>query len=600
MGKNNYFPAAAAIYLIAICLIWFGPLKRLAVTDWNNGYYFSKQFDSLQGWVNTKNIDKIGGSVIDDGNRVTYSFKKRPGDRVIVRLLYGIPFQGSANNEDQGFKGAVFTAGNVEKALPKQAGYVLFRGQKEVTDADAFGLTLEKGKDLLGVRRIEVSVLPPKKEFLPNLPLFGLLLSLPFLAGGFLSNRKKDLIYHIVAAVIFTGAAMRWQEIERVSFAPAHPDIHQIPMSGFGHYEYALNMKLFDKERGFLASTHEWHEPGYALIMKAVVGMIGVSPLHCRFISFFFSVLGLILVFLIGRYAVGSYPALLATGLLSINSFMVEQASYGLRTELEMVMLLLFFWLSFYGLKKMRLSLWCITTGLLAAFWLMLRSFNLIFIIIIGAVSIASGRIGLKRALVAFLAFIIITLSLFVPYKYNVYKKHGSPFWDSNRYAVHHAHYEFGDRVGLPDEKINMASYLFRLHTPAQFIIYNSAGFLLIGAYFYEELFSVVHPTNNLVKNLMASGLKDTFLNYRADLLLSLALFLLFVFSLICGSFNKGSWQLWLAIIIAISFNAFLYGVMVFKKGGALEGHRSLVYALPLVAYIFSGGLCRILKIKEV
>lgn len=595
MNKRYFVIIITLLYFLVIAFIWFKPLKRLFIIDWKEGYYFSKQFDSQQDWVNTKNAKKIGLNTYSKDDCFQYDFKKQPDERIIVRILYGIPFL--SQNKTQNFQKAVFMTDKFQNRLSKKAGYIIYRNNKQKGNIDSFSIRLEKEAGLLDIRRIEVSVLPPREAFLPNLPLFGLLLGAPFLIIAFLRDYKKSFIYLILTLIIFIGAAMRWQEIERVAFAPMHPDAYHAP-TNFGYYPSAMEMKLFDKEKGFLASSRDYHEPGYPLIVKGIFALIGPSTLHLRFVSFLFAILALILTFFIGRQIIGYYPALLATTLIGINPFLIEQASYGVRTELEMVMLLVFFWLSFYSVKKMKLIVWCIITGLFSGFWLIIRSFNFILVTIISAISIFLQRPGWIRGTIVFIIFMALALSMLVPYKYGIFKKHGDPFWDTNRHVADHVSFEFGRRPDLSPQEINLRTYFFKLHTLAQFILYNSTGLLVVAFSYYQELFNLIHQTNNLIKSAIRYGIKTTSINFPFAVLFSLMALFVFIWAVIFGSLGQGMWQIWLAILLVILFNIFFYGAMVFKGGGILETHRTIAHALPLVALVFSRGLCNILSFK--
>lgn len=582
------------IYYAIICIIWAVPLKRLTVVDWAGGYYFSRQPDSDQKWVNTDNINGVNISADYDAEGIKYNFRKLPSQRIIVRVLYGAPLHNYQQGEFEGLKKVIFVSAGFKNSLAQRTGFVLF---KRNTPEETFSVELKKGSGFLDVRRIEVSVLAPREEFLANLPLFFLLLVFPFLLIAFIKDKRKGLCYLILALIIYLGAIMRWEEIERVAFAPPHLDI-SYPNIGSGYYQHAVGMKLFDEEKGFL-SSYDLHEPGYPLVIKTFLTLIGESILHVRFVSFFFSIIAMLLTFLVGRQIIGSAAALFATFLISLNAFLAEQASYGLRTEIEMVMLLLFFWLCFYGIKKMKLTTWCLLAGLISGFWLIIRSFNLVLVIVISAISIIRRKIGWRQSLVTFLVFVILSVSLPLPYRYNIYKKRGSPFWDVNQYAAAHANLEFKDLAGFPKKEITLREYFFKMHSLRQLVIYNTAGLLAIGFLFYQELFSLIHQTNNLIKSTMRYGIKYTFLNFPLAALFSLVVFIIFILGLFYGSLRQVAWQIWVTIVLVISFNAFLYGAMLFRGGGILETHRTIAHALPLVALIFSSGLCRILGFKQ-
>jgi len=560
--------SALVLYYVILGVIWFGPLQNLFVINQpDNGYYFSRQFDSQQKWVNTDNLNRINATFSGDQDGLTYGFPVKPAERVIVRILYGIPFH--SREADYSFNRVTLLADDLSEMLTRRIGYLTYKPGSIESGNFKLVLSREAENSDYIVRRLEITVLPPRKDFLPNLPLFGALLFLPLLL------RRRKLIYVLVFLLIFLGAHLRWQEIERVSSALAHPDNYHETS-----YRLKADKMLLFTDDGFYASpkiAYDGHEPFYTLVAKAFLYLFGSSDLHMRFISFFFGIGVLGLVFLVGLNLFDrSAWALLPVAFLAVNSFLIEQGSFGLRTEFESCLFLAIF---YFGWQKRRF----IPAAVLSAVWMLTRVFSLpTSLLMIGRGLLKTRHRLIKKAII-FLLIMVLVIIPYLPYKLDIYKTHGDFFWDSNQYALSHQHYEFGTEPKITDKGVRMFDYLFKRHSLTEVALYTAVGTVGVAYSLNAELFDRIQAMNHVLKMIFKGS-------RGASGMFSFVLFnLVCLISVIYSLFSKKLRWILLILLAATFHNFFLYGAAIIKRTGILEMHRTIAHALPFYAFLVFG-----------
>jgi len=641
-------------------------LNNLFKVDFSGeGYYFSRQFDLQIPWINTNNFAEIAAESKEDQDSVHYKFRKRPNDRIILRFLFGKPYE----QVDQKYKYLRLVEIDTDGASRKRFNYSnLHIGDTTInftnilSEKTDFGVALKsiapnEGKfKELAVRRIEVSVLPQEKVFLPNLTLMITTILIPVILFHFLKildfSKLKSFIFALLSlvayyaliyynyyfishihlfllvviclayaliakkkkkgyslmhiflfmAVLSIAIHIRWSEVERVSFAPPHGDAYN--QGGIGYRQLADNMKLFTKEGFYSAQVGQLHEPFYPLIAKIFFMIFGSSDLHMRFVSFFFAIFAVFLVYLIGCEIFGSrIMALLSSLIIAVNVFLTEQASYGLRLELEMCFLLLLFYFCYLKRNSLQNWIWVLSSGFLGGLWLLTRQFSAPVIIFIFGYSVFRKK-NLKffKKITLFFLMFAISVSLLLPYKINQSRKGGNAFTDTHAYITILANNEFFGEKGFPRKNVSVLEYFFKLHTPLQFVEYHAVGMLGILHFLTEQIFNIINEQNHLLK-VFSKQKMDVFRSYPFLTLKTSIIYLFFAFSFLCCLFKQELRILIYVIIIGNLASIFLYGVNIITGNIILQLQRTIAHVLPFVAfcvaYALYGLFTHVLLIKE-
>lgn len=611
------------------------------------GYYFSRQFDLEMRWINTDNLAEIGADSVESAEGILYRFSKKNTDRVYVNLLLGRPYgeidkkyknlRGVRIRDNMGHK-KDFTYSNLrigENILNLSS---LFSGRKEF-EVVLKDLPEEKAKykDLV-IRRIEVSVLPQAKSFLPIPSLLITAIAAPlillyffralglkdalssmysaaclmvfylfcYLQYGFFSRFhlfflfliylfylsavrlrkiKAGRLPHIFLLVILltAGIYLRWAEVERVSFAVPHPDAGH--PSGLGYRQLADNMKLFTKDGFFAVKEGYAHEPFYQFIAKLFFVFFGSSDLHLRFVSFFFSSLAVWLVYVTaGEFFKNKNIALIAAVFMALNSYLIKQASFGLRLELEICLLLALFYFCFLKKERLRIRLWFILSGTIGGLWLLTRSHQLpviLFIFAYSAFQLKTRKLSKKLAL--FVLLFLFSVSLLLPYKINSRKVQGDFFSDST-YATGFANYEFAGQAGFPRSKVSLAEYYLKLHTPAQLINYHLIGAIRIFYFLSEQIFNIINEQNHLTKVFFEERFQGL-IRYPVLMLKIFFLSLLSIFAVGFSLIKREFRVILYIIIIGVFANLFFYGITRSGGGILIQANRTIAHVIPFVSF---------------
>lgn len=641
----------AEIILILVSLIFSilffkYQIANLFKTDFAKGYYYSRQFDLPARWINTDNLSKIEAKSREDSGGMSYKFLKEKNGRVYVKFLFGKPYDAISEKYKYLRSASVFTDNKKVREF-NYANLNIGETTAEITKSldglTDFALDLESiandrnKHNELAIRRVEVSVLPSGKDFLPNLPLIFMATVTPlilfycfqayglsvfvscicsfaslvifylftnfyydFMAGShifillgislFYSSMviaKKMKVHHIhlvlIAILLLVAIHLRWSEVERVAFAIPHPDAYH--PNGLGYRQLADNMKLFSAEDGFFAAK-TIHEPLYPLIAKTFFGIFGSSDLHLKFVSFVFSVLSVILTYLVAQEIFKNRSiALIALAIITVNRFLIEQASFGLRLELEMCLLLILFYFCYLKKEAFRDWIWVILSGAIGGLILLTKSSYIPVILFIFAYS-ALSRKGYKliKRMLLFIAVSIFSVLFFLPYKINLYKDRGNISAFSNEYATTFANFEFAGHPGFPRDNVTLSEYYFKLHTPVQFVAYHLIGTAGIFYFFSEEIFNVINEQNHLLKIFLEDKFRGLIRYPLLTFKIILTLFITvsaFIFCLI----NRNSRLIVYIIILGCFANLFLYGVNIAKGVIVMQAHRTIAQALPFVAF---------------
>ncbi|MBI3988609.1 MAG: glycosyltransferase family 39 protein [candidate division NC10 bacterium] len=343
-----------------------------------------------------------------------------------------------------------------------------------------FEATNEAASPLLVLDKMDLRVF----EGRPPMPPSPLLMTLAFLAFSLaiilLTPTWKQALPLLF--ILGVGFFIRYLNIERVLYSTLDPDAQL--------YRALIERMTLFGENGFYSANFSIREPFFLLVTKAFFLFFGPSDTHLRFISFFLSLVTILLSYRLARDLFGEGLGLLAALAMALNVPLMIESGRGLRLELEMVLLLLFCHVGFVkqGMKPISRFL---LLGLLGGLIVLTRSSYLPGLALLMGASAVTHERRLKRiALMGSLSVLLMVL-LLAPHQFMIYNRHGDLFWDTNLHTRWYANLEFGGKPGFPSReeleknayagpKLTYAQYLFTLHTPAEAMIGTLRGFVKI------------------------------------------------------------------------------------------------------------------------
>lgn len=642
---------------IVFALLFFkDQLKNLFKTDFANaGYFYSRYFESAGHWINRNDLPNSGATLIERAEDIEYRFPKGSNDRVYLKIVFGQPFD-EISQKYKNLKYIEISDGNdFKKELNHsnlRIGYTNLNLSDSLSGKRNFSIYLKTlslnsaRRGDLTIRGIEVSVIPPEKDFLPSMSLILVAIIIPFVlfccfrviglsvffsffcslasasvfyltahfyydivsrmhlfiipAFGILyliiSKIKKVESRHIYVLLfiilLVVAVNLRWSGIEKAAFSIPHPDVRN--SAGIGYLDKAEKMNIFSSQDGFYAAK-DMHEPFYPLAVKAFLSIIGSSDLHLRFVSFFFSVLAVVLTYLVGRELFkNSAIAIIAMGLIAVNKYLIEHASLGLRADLEICFLLTLFYFCYLKINVLKDWVWILISGVIGGYWLLIKVFNLpVILFIYGHSALSKKNQPLIKRFINFSLASLISAAIYSPYVFNMYKNSGKIYAYSSDYVTHSANVEFAGQLGFPRDKVGLSEYFLKLHTAAQIASYHLIGIFGVSYFLSEEIFNIIQEQNHLMKIFISDKIKGL-LNYPV-LTLKVAFFLsLLLFSILLCLFNRNFRVVIYVIYLANFASLFLFGVNVIKRVGLLETHRVIFHVLPFVAFAIAFSVYKI------
>lgn len=639
------------ISLIFTIAVFKEELKKLFITDFEEeGRYFSRQFDISLSNVNTLDYKKIGVREEISQDKVTYRFNRKADEKIVIRVLKGVPF-GDKNISDSyenlssvqvSIPGSIIlkrnakqlSTGNNQLRIPQNS----FSNSKELSiqliRADGSEAIIDKQV----IRRIEVSFLPYNGDFLPNLPLILMYASLPvlfyfillwlklpekiafilglifipliymlryFSAGfqlQFLLNilylfsfvilllslkDKRGLTYFfafLFILLIIQAVYLRWQELEFAAFAPPHPDAGR----QYGYKALADNLKFPFSGIFSPGADLDQHERMYPFIVKIFFSIFGSSDLHIRFVSMFFSTLIVILgYFLVAEMVRNRFLGLLAMFALAINWPFIENSVYGVRTEVECFLLMLFFYIGFLKKDFIKLWIWAIILGLCASLLVLVRGFYLIPILFLMGYFMIRYKKALKSKVLPFLLSILLIIVPFICWRIQIHKKHHSWTWDQEVYTRVTAYIEFED-VSLLSKKITPKEYFLKMHSPTELVSSTIVG--LGGAIFLlnEYSFNIVHLQNSFLKEIFTDKFMAIKNNFSTFVLIALTLLISYA-SFLYVFINKERRAIFWIVVLSLYYSSFFIGIFFLKRKSLISIDRAI---LPLLPFFIMGIIC--------
>jgi hypothetical protein len=320
---------------------------------------------------------------------------------------------------------------------------------------------------------------------LPDLPkMLGLLLAAYVIIVLLFSksiHHDRKISRVLILLIMLLAVYLRWNELVRVSGTMLDEDAR-------GYYGYAQKIELAG-DHGFYSAQFEKREPLFLFLVKLFFALFGVSATHLRFVSFAFSLVAIYLTYRIGREWFHASAGLIAAFILSVHPYLIQLSARGLREEWFAALLLLFL---YGGYIRSSLNAWvrAVVSGLIAGGILLTRSecFPMIAIILLLYPLLIGKKWNYAMAALA----LVLSLSLWLPHQYGIYKQHGDFLYTANQYARFYANREFAGKPGFPTReeirtkgmyygpKITPLDYYWNLHTPGQLVDGSLVGFIKI------------------------------------------------------------------------------------------------------------------------
>ncbi|MGA1794323.1 MAG: glycosyltransferase family 39 protein [bacterium] len=285
--------------------------------------------------------------------------------------------------------------------------------------------------------------------------------------------KEAVLILLILALALY----LRLGTLQRSTGRPLDPDVN-----GFIHF--ARMLRPFT-DTGFYSARFGLREPLYLLVVKAFLELPGADEVNVRWVSLTFSLLVVLLTYLLVRTWMGKGVALLAAFLLAVHTYCIEASVRGLRCEFFTLLVLLLLYVTCIneGLGRYtRAVLAGVVTGLL----LLTRTEFLLpaVLLFILLPLVSRSRWGITSAPLA----LLIGLLMLAPHLWGMYKVNGDVFYTSNLGARFYTNLEFAGKPGFPTVKeieekgmfvgprITPKEYFLRLHTPKELLWGNARG----------------------------------------------------------------------------------------------------------------------------
>ncbi|MGA1844477.1 MAG: glycosyltransferase family 39 protein [bacterium] len=303
--------------------------------------------------------------------------------------------------------------------------------------------------------------------------------------------KEAALILLILALALY----LRLGALQRSMGRPLDPDVD-------GFIGFARMLKPFT-DSGFYSARFGMREPLYLLVVKAFLDLPGADEVNVRWVSLTFSILVVLLTYLLVRAWMGKGVALLAAFLLAVQTYCIEASVRGLRCEFFTLLVLLLLYVTCIneGLGRYtRAVLAGVVTGLIL---LTRMEFLLPAILLFLFLPLVSrDRWGIASAPLA----LLIGLLMFAPHLWGVYRVNGDVFYTSNLNARFYANLEFAGKPGFPTveeikekgmfmgPRITPKEYFLRLHTPSELLRGNAQGLGMI----YLALIVRYIPTETL------------------------------------------------------------------------------------------------------
>lgn len=310
-----------------------------------------------------------------------------------------------------------------------------------------------------------------------RMSLFLILLLTPVLVISF---KLKNFIF--IWLIFLLGFHLRYQNLTEMIFTGLETD----PIK---HMQYAKQMKPFTSSNGFYSGKFGYRGPLFPFVSKAFHFILGgYTPTRQRLVSFTFSLLVILLTYILGKKFLKRGLSLLAASLVSISPVLIYESGRGNRLEFITCLVVLFLLCSYFLKIRFRnIFILGILAGLIA-----LSGFYLMLPILIFAILLLIERkrqfqnFSFLKILGLWLTVISVAMLIFLPHYYRVSRKYGDI---TRKYARLNAELEYSGKQRLPfDKKIRITyqpeqkdfsyfDYMFKMHTFQDIVFYHLWGY---------------------------------------------------------------------------------------------------------------------------
>jgi hypothetical protein len=321
-------------------------------------------------------------------------------------------------------------------------------------------------------------------------------------------------------AILVLGVSLRFEALTPLLYIGLEPD-------AIGYRAFAAMMRPFG-ETGFFSARFGVREPMFIFVIHVYTGLFGDSTAAVRTLTVILSIANIWVTMRVGRALFGELAGQLIGLVVALNGPLIGESVRGLRLELEMLFLTTFFWLAFIRRWTSTLAA-AVVLSLMAG---LIASTRVTYTAgVAGLTLYALFRIadpsplrdvrfwkwpGLRRAWPAMILSIAIVAAFVAPIRYNMYRNHGDPFYDSTTQTRSFANAEFAGRPGFPTAaeltvnayigpRITPREYLLGLHTPSELIV----GMLRGSWKLFRHM--EVCPAGPIIRQQACAGINATF-----------------------------------------------------------------------------------------
>jgi hypothetical protein len=302
------------------------------------------------------------------------------------------------------------------------------------------------------------------------------------LVAAFNTGRRRVVVGATLGVLGAFIVATRLTMLAENAWLPLDPD-------AVGYRLYADRFEWWPPwGNGLFGANFSFREPFFILVTHAFFTIFGSSDFHLRVTSALLSI-GAMVATVVAARRVLSWPLATTVGfLVATNAVVARESVRGLRTELEMLLLLVLYLQLDTAMRRDRLAD-SVRSGLAGAALTLTRTFYLPAVLVGAAIAFFRGRAALRRSVVLFTICVGIAVLALAGHRFGMLARYGDANWDTSIYARAFANSEkFLLNKDLPHPElfptleqyinegpeagphITYMQYLFELHSPGELI----------------------------------------------------------------------------------------------------------------------------------
>lgn len=449
--------------------------------------------------------------------RLVYRMRKSPGSHLAVQIWMHAGLPGVTSGAIR----ALWESGDAQLAVdPQMTGGVL-ELPNETDSADRIDLEFSahntgKSDALIVDQLVWGEMAGQKPAPTPqqrNCLALGAVLALAILPFRRVSLRRC-LVLVTVGIIVALAVYLRLEQLAASSLTPLEPDA-----SGYRAFGDAFEWwPLWAK--GLFSGSSGMREPFFPLVVRAYFDVLGSSDFHLRVVSSTLSMLAVPLSIVAARRRASIVPSLGVGAVVALNSNLIAESARGLRTELELVLLLLvYIVLESHSSRTGTRSAG--GAGLTAAALVLTRIFYLPVVLMAGLIALVPRGPRRRAGALALGVFVVLVGGAAVGQGVAQQVRNGDAFYESTRQARWYANAEWyryhrelshpeyfpmsAEEVakdGFAGPRISTWQYLFELHSAIDVARDSLLGFVdfyrALGGFAFP-LVSAPQPLNRAV-----------------------------------------------------------------------------------------------------